>query len=407
MTESVGSLAEFDLTDPDTFLAEVPHALFARLRREDPVHFHPEQAGRGFWAVTRYEDIRTVHRDAATFSSEIGGGTLIEDLDAEQIEARKSMIDTDPPRHGELRVMVNRRFTPRAASGWEDRVRAITVDVLDSAMPLGEFDFVEQIASELPARVIAEVLGVPVERRREIVDLSNRIVGGQDPEFASNFDESSRLLSGGSQASLKLFELGRRLAALSRADPTDDLITQLASEDLTQREFDNFFGLLVVGGNETTRHTITHTLIALSERPEMLDRLRREPELLGDAVDEFLRWATPVHYFRRTATCDVELGGSQIREGDKVITWLASGNRDETVFPEPGRFDIARTPNPHMTFGPGGIHHCLGKHLARLEIRVFFEELLARPVELELTGPPERLRSNVFNGIKRLPVRVS
>jgi cytochrome P450 len=407
LTESTDRLAEFDLTDPDTFLAEVPHALFARLRREDPVHFHPEQAGRGFWAVTRYEDIRTVHRDAATFSSEIGGGTLIEDLDPEQIEARKSMIDTDPPRHSELRVMVNRRFTPRAASGWEDRIRDITVTVLDSALPLGEFDFVAQISSELPARVIAEVLGVPVDQRREIVDLSNRIVGRQDPEFESNFDESSRLLSGGSQASLELFELGRRLAALSREDPTDDLISQLASEDLTEREFDNYFGLLAVGGNETTRHTITHALIALTERPEMLERLRSEPALLETAVDEFLRWATPIHYFRRTATCDVELGGSQIKAGDKVITWLASGNRDETVFPEPDHFDITRTPNPHMAFGPGGIHHCLGKHVAHLEIRVFFEELLSRPVELELAGPPERLRSNVFNGIKRLPVRVS
>jgi cytochrome P450 len=355
--------------------------------------------------VTRYEDIRTVHRDAETFSSEIRG-TSLDDLDAEQIEARKSMLDTDPPRHDELRAMVGRRFTPRTVAAWEERVRGIAVDVLDAALPLGEFDFVERVASELPAHVIAEVLGVPTEERREIVELGNRVVGRQDPEFEADFDESTRLLSGGSQASVELCEIGRRLAALRLENPADDVITRLAFEGLTQNEFDNFFLLLAIGGNETTRHTITHTLIALSQHPDALDRLRREPELLTTATDEFLRWATPILHFRRTATRDVELGGREIRKGDKVTTWLVSGNRDDAVFPEPSRFDISRTPNRHMAFGPGGVHHCLGNHLAKLEIRVFFEELLARPIELEPSGPPERLRSNFFNGIKRLPVRV-
>jgi cytochrome P450 len=204
-----------------------------------------------------------------------------------------------------------------------------------------------------------------------------------------------------------MFAFGRRLAAARRAEPRDDIITQLAFEPLTQREFDVYFVLLATAGNETTRHTITHGLLALLEHPDELARLRDDPSLGRTAADEMLRWATPVHHFRRTAAVDTELGGKEIRAGDKVTTWFVSGNRDEDVFDEPFRFDVARTPNRHMAFGPGGVHHCMGAHLARMEVRIAFEELLARVREIEATGPPERLRSNFFNGIKRLPVRVS
>jgi cytochrome P450 len=399
-----------DLSDHDAFLAEVPHAAFARLRAEDPVHWNPEpDSGAGFWAVTRYEDIRTVHRDVATFSSELGG-TSLEDLDADQIRARKSMIDMDPPRHDELRGLIARRFTPRAVNVWEDQVRAVTREVLDAALPLGDFDFVAEIASEIPMQVFAEILGIPHDERRVIIDIGDRLLGNQDPEYKVPSDDAHRNLPFSSPAALEMFQFGRRLAKARRDHPRDDIITQLAFDPLTQQEFDTYFVLLATAGNETTRHTITHGLLALLEHPAELARLRDAGDDLAlrrSAAEEMLRWATPVHHFRRTAAVDAELAGTKIAAGDKVTTWFSSGNRDESAFEDPDRFDITRTPNRHMAFGPGGIHHCMGAHLAKLEVRIAFEELLARVDEIELTGPPERLRSNFFNGVKRLPVRVT
>ncbi|HLJ02600.1 MAG TPA: cytochrome P450 [Solirubrobacteraceae bacterium] len=401
------TLDSIDLSDHDAFVDGVPHDWFALLRREDPVHWNDERGGRGFWAVTRYEDIRSVHRSAELFSSEIGG-TSLEDLEPEHIEARKSMIDMDPPRHDELRGLVNRRFTPRAVMIWEDQVRRVAGEVLDVALPKGEFDFVHEISSEIPMQVFAEILGVPQSERREIIEIGDRLLGNADPEYAHDGDDDAhRHLPFSSPAALDMFAFGRRLADERRRDPRDDIMTTLVQAGLSQREMDVYFVLLATAGNETTRHTITHGLVALLEHPQQLSRLREDPAGLGKtATEEMLRWATPVHHFRRTAAVDTELGGRSIAAGDKVTTWFVSGNRDETVFEEPDRFDISRTPNPHMTFGPGGIHHCLGAHLAKLEIRITFEELLKRGVEIELTGPPERLRSNFFHGVKRLPVRV-
>ena len=395
-----------DLSDHDAFVEAVPHEAFAALREHDPVHWNPEPDGPGFWAVTRYEDIRHVHRNVDLFSSEIGG-TSLEDLDPDQIEARKSMIDMDPPRHDELRGLIARRFTPRAVGVWEEQVRKVTREVLDRALPMGELDFVAEIASEIPMRVFAEILGVPQDERRVIIEIGDRLLGNADPEYAVPPDDAHRHLPFSSPAALEMFEFGRRLAAQRRKDPRNDIITQLAFEPLTQQEFDVYFVLLATAGNETTRHTITHGLLGLLEHPEELARLRDDPSLGKSAAEEMLRWATPVHHFRRTAAVDTELAGTEIKAGDKVTTWFVSGNRDETVFEDPYRFDVGRTPNPHMAFGPGGIHHCMGAHLAKMEVRIAFEELLARTDRIELTGPPERLRSNFFNGIKRLPVRVT
>ncbi len=405
MSNVAASLDAIDLSDPDIFVPAVPYETFALLRREDPVHFNPERKGPGFWAVTRYEDIRAIHRDPVTFSSEVGGITL-EDLAPEHIEARKTMIDMDPPRHDELRAIVNRRFTPHAVNVWEDLVRNVVTDVLDRALPLGEFDFVEHISSEIPMRVFADIMGIPQEERREIIRLGNRLVGRQDPEYRVDPEEEDPMLPFSSPVALEMFEIGRRLAASRREDPRDDLVTQLVFEQLTAHEYDLYFVLLAVAGNETTRHTISFGLLALLEHPEQLERLRRDPALMETAVEEILRWATPVLHFRRTAMQDVELRGKTIAAGDKVTTWFVSGNRDEDVFPDADTFDVGRSPNPHMTFGPGGVHHCLGAHLARLEARIAFEELLSRPVELELAGSVERLRSNLGNGIKRMPVAV-
>ena len=395
-----------DLSDHDAFVEAVPHEAFAALREHDPVHWNPEPDGPGFWAVTRYGDIRAVHRDVRTYSSEIGG-TSLEDLEPEYIEARKSMLDMDPPRHDELRGLIARRFTPRAVGVWEEQVRTVTREVLDRALPMGEFDFVAEIASEIPMQVFAEILGVPQDERRVIIEIGDRLLGNADPEYAVPPDDAHRHLPFSSPAALEMFEFGRRLAAQRRKDPRNDIITQLAFEPLTQQEFDVYFVLLATAGNETTRHTITHGLLGLLEHPEELARLRQDPSLGKSAAEEMLRWATPVHHFRRTAAVDTELAGTEIKAGDKVTTWFVSGNRDESVFEDPDRFDIGRTPNPHMAFGPGGIHHCMGAHLAKMEVRIVFEELLARTDRIELTGPPERLRSNFFNGIKRLPVRVT
>jgi cytochrome P450 len=403
-------VSHIDLSDHDAFLEAVPHEAFAQLRREDPVHWNPEpDGGAGFWAVTRYDDIRYVHRNAERFSSEIGG-TSLEDLAPEHIEARKSMMDMDPPRHDELRGLINRRFTPRAVGAWEDQVRKVTREVLDLALPKGEFDFVREIASEIPVRVFAEILGIPQEERRMIIEIGDRLLGNQDPEYKVPDDDVHRHLPFSSPAALEMFELGRRLAAARREDPKDDIVTQLAFEPLTQQEFDVYFVLLATAGNETTRHTITHGLLALLEHPEELWKLRHagdDAALRRSAAEEMLRWATPVHHFRRTAAVDTELAGTQIKAGDKVTTWFVSGNRDETIFEDPDRFDVSRSPNPHMAFGPGGIHHCMGAHLAKMEVRIAFEMLLARVDRIELTGRPERLRSNFFNGVKRLPVRVT
>jgi len=398
-------LGEIDLSSHDAFVDTVPHEWFRTLRREAPVFFNPEPDGPGFYAVTRYADIRHVHRDFATYSSE-AGGTSLEDLEPDQIEARKSMIDTDPPRHTELRKLIARRFTSRAVMVWEQAVRTVCDRVLTEALPKGEFDFVHEISSEIPMQVFAEILGVAQEDRRLIVEMGDRILGNQDPEYAQPVEPAHRLLPFSSPVAREMFEFGRKVADARRKSPRDDIITLLVDADLTQREFDVYFVLLATAGNETTRHTITHGLLALMEHPDQLDRLRKDPSLYATAADEMLRWATAVHYFRRTTTRDTELAGTEIPAGSKVATWLTSGNRDETVFENPDAFDVGRQPNKHMAFGPGGIHHCLGAHLARLEVRVVFEEMLGRVEGFELAGPPERLRSNFFNGVKRMPVRV-
>jgi len=399
-------LDDINLLERKVFQERVPHDWFSLLRREDPVHWQEESDGPGFWCVTRYEDIREVHRNPQVFSSEIGG-TSLEDLKPADIEARKSMIDMDPPRHDELRAIVNRRFTPRAIGAWEEHVRRVTREVLDGALARREFDFVAAISSEIPMTVFARILGVPVEDRRHIIDLGDKLLGKSDPEFGDPAQDAAHShLPFSSPASIEFIDYGRKLAAARRRDPRDDIITQLVSEQLTQQEYDVYFILLATAGNETTRHTISQGLLALIEHPDQLSRLREDPSHHATLADEMLRWATAVHHFRRTAAEDTELAGKKIHRLDKVTTWLVSGNRDETVFEDPFKFDVARTPNRHMSFGPGGVHTCLGAHLARLEIRIVFEELLPRVRSFEMTGPVERLRSNSFNGIKRMPIRV-
>jgi cytochrome P450 len=410
------TLLDVDLADPGLYEEAVPHEVFAHLRREDPLHWQEWSGGRGFWSITRHADLVAVHRDWATFSSEVGG-TAIEDLDAESVEARKSMIDTDPPRHTRLRGIVNRGFTPRAVLAYEQHFRAIARSAVEDALRHEAFDFVEEVAAAVPIRVLAEILGVPRADHERLIDWGDRMLGHADPDLTdvmvgSEESERYRHLPFRSPAALELWEYGHALAQQRRREPGDDLVSKLVFAEidgapLTPREFDTMFLLLVVAGNETTRQALASGMLALIEHPDELERLRAEPALMPTAVDEIVRWATPVLHFRRTAMRDVELHGKLIRAGDKVVTWYVSANRDDAVFADPFRLDLGRRPNEHVSFGRGGPHFCLGAHLAKLEIRVVLEELLPRLGSIELAGAPRRLRSNFTNGYKTMPVRVT
>jgi cytochrome P450 len=400
----------------DDFAERVPHETFALLRREAPVWWYDWPLGRGYWCVTRHADVVAVSRDTKTFTSEQGAN--LEDLDEEQRAARQSMLETDPPRHTRLRGLVGPPFTPRAIKAYELVLRELTAAVLDRALPLHEFDFIEEVAKQLPIRVLARLLGAPDEDTDRLIDWGDRMIGNTDPELAdvlSDTPESEkyRMLPFRSPASLELFEYAHRIADERRRAPTDDLVSKLVNaeidgERLTEREFDTMFLLLVVAGNETTRQAIAHGMLALVENRDQWRRLADDPELVWTAgADEILRWSSPVLHFRRTATRDVEIGGQTIMAGDKVVIWYVSANFDEEVFADPLRFDVGRRPNPHVTFGGGGPHFCLGAHLARLEVQVMFDALLPRLADIELLGPAERMRTNFTNALKRMPVRVT
>jgi cytochrome P450 len=417
MTAVAGvSLADIDLTDLDRWAAGAPHEWFALLRREAPVFWQDEQRGRGFWSLTRYDDILAASKDWQTFSSEAGGTSLM-DLTPEQVQSRMSMLDSDPPKHKRLRNIVNKAFTLRVINGYEERIRAMFREVLDAAFTERELDFVDAVAVELPMRILCELMGVPLEDRRYLVELGNRMLGNTDPDHAGEFVAGEADLSEyahlpfSSPAAPEMFAYANALAAERRRTPRDDLTTRLIQADvdgdrLSEHEFDLFFLLLVTAGNETTRHAMSNGLISLLEHPAQRDRIIADPSLIPSAVEEILRWTPSLLHFRRTATRDVELRGRVIRAGDKVALWYVSGNRDEDQFPDADRFDVTRRPNRHLAFGLGSPHYCLGAHLARLELCVWLEEMLPVLGGLELSGEPRRLRSNFFHGVKSLPVRV-
>jgi cytochrome P450 len=410
------TLGEIDLVNPDNYVERVPFEWFDHLRADHPVIWHPEpEPNHGFWAVTRYDDLTAVHMDWETYSSEVGAVGL-EELDAEQREIRRSMLETDPPRHTELRKICSKRFSARGVGKYEDWIRDVARSVLDRALAKGEFDFVSEISRELPIRFLCSIFTVPQEDAPQLIEWGDQMIANQDPDLSAAVvdkvdTEEYRLLPFRSPTALKVFAYADRQRDRRLAEPDDDVIQALTlaqSEGvLNEREFHNYFALLMIAGNETTRHTISHGMLALMERPDQLELLREEPERITTATEEILRWATPVFHFRRTATRDTELRGQPIRAGDKVVTWYISANYDPEVFPDPSTFDVTRTPNDHVTFGPGGPHFCLGAHLARLETKILFQELIPRLGSIELIGPVERIRSNFVNGIKRMPVRVT
>ena len=391
-----------DLTDPGIFVHGVPYETFRRLRAEAPVAFHPEHDGPGFWVVSKWADVRSVSLDQATFSS-WKAGILIREMGREREEMQREFLTgMEPGRHGKHRRLVSGTFAPKIIRALEPRLRAVVTRTLDDVGSRGACDFVTDVACELPVIAICELLGVPVEDRGRIVAWSNAMVGMDDPEYADD-------PSGGPLAAMQLAMYAQELAERRRADPRDDIVTELLDaevdgERLTAAEFNAFVLILAVAGNETTRNLISAGLWLLCEHPEERARVQADLGILPTAIDEMLRYHPPVLYFRRTAMRDVELRGERIREGDKVSLWYVSANRDEEVFPDADRFDVRRTPNDHLSFGFGP-HFCLGAALAHLEARVMFEELFQRLPDIALAGPPERLRANHIHGIKHLPVR--
>jgi len=404
-----------DLTDLDAWQRRVPYDEFARLRREAPIAWCDEAPpNHGFWSVHRYDDIVEISRDTARFSS--ATGVSFEEPTAEDMAARRTIIDTDPPAHTKLRKLLAPSFTPRAVAVYEHFVRALTNAALDKALALGEFDFVEHVAKEVPIRVLARIMGLPEDRLDEFIDLGDRLIANTDPEITDvvwgrDDTDAYRKFPFRSPYGKQLWDMGRELVKERLRTPTDDLLStvvhaEIDGERLTEVDLDNFFSILVIAGNETTRIALAQGVLAFCEHPDQWDLLRATPGLLNSATEEVLRWSCPTHFMRRTAAEDVSLRGADMKEGDKVILWYVSGNRDEEVFEDPDRFDVSRSPNPHLSFGRGGPHMCLGAHLARLEVRVVLDELCRRVARFELAGEPARTRTNFTNGLKRLPVRV-
>ncbi len=397
------SLADVDLFNPDTFANGVPHDALKLLRREAPVYHHPEPGAAGFWALTKYDDVVTASMDPVLFSS-ARGLTLIADPPAAALGIMQNlMLNMDPPRHTKYRRLVSKGFTPKIVREMEPHIRRITTEIIDRVSDRSECDFVTDIAAELPLQVILEMMGVPLEDRKMVFDWSNTMIGGDDSEYSPGHEDGKR-------ASMEIYAYANRLALERRRHPGADIVSVLMEaevdgEKLSEPEFDAFFLLLSVAGNETTRNLIAGAMLALIEHPEQRARLLANPSLVPTGVEEMLRWTPPVICFRRTATRDTEMRGQAIREGDKVVMYYPSANRDEDYFPDGDVFDVGRSPNEHVTFGPGGTHFCLGANLARLEIRVIFEELFRRLPDIELAAPVQRLRSNWICGIKHMPVR--
>jgi cytochrome P450 len=404
-----------DITDPDVYLSGVPHATFQRLRDTDPISWTEERAASGFWSVTRYDDVIALNKDFATFTSR--KGIRLEEMDEEETEARRTMMEMDPPEHTRLRRLVQGGFTRRMVSSYEEAIRQLAREVLDDALPRRRFDLVTDVARQLPMRMLGRLLGAPEEDYAFLVDRGDAMIGNTDPEFTRHVVDRTdtdefRLMPFRSPAGIELFEYAQRLADARRSEPKDDVVTAMLSptmdgEPLTDLEFKNFFTLMVAAGNDTTRYSMAGGILALLDHPDQLELLRDRPELLPTAVEELLRWTSVTMHFRRTATRDVEVHGRTIREGDKVVLWWISGDYDERRFVDPFRLDITRDPNEHLAFGRGGPHRCIGEWLARLEIRVTLEELLPRVADIRVAGSIQRLRSNFISGIKHLPVEVT
>jgi len=409
-------LDQVDLADLGAFERNEAWGMFETLRAEDPDHWTEEHdGGSGFWAITRYEDIEAIDKDPETFTST--KFTNLEEPPAEYQELRRSILESDGPRHQSLRKLLMRDFSAAQLRRYEDFLRGLAAVTVETALQQQEMDFVDAIAADYPIAVLARLLDTPEDMTPQLIEWGNSIVGFSDPDYAAvlvNSEEAQqyRHLPFSSPVSLEIFEYGRKLAAERKGGDGEDLVSKLVNripEDgipLSPEHFDNYFLMLVVAGNETTRQAISHSMKALMDNPDQMQWLLDNPDKYQTAVEELIRWASPVYHFRRTATRDVELHGKKIKAGDKVVMWFASGNRDETKFDDPWTLKLDRHPNDHVTFGKGP-HTCMGANLARFEMRIMFETLLPRIAEIEQTGEIVRLRSNFVNGIKKFPIRIT
>jgi cytochrome P450 len=408
------ALDEIELGDILQWMRPDIDGIFAKLRAEAPIKFFAEPIpppeidfpqGPGFWALTRFADVMQVSRDPETFHS--APSINIGDIPPEIAEWLGSMINMDAPKHTKLRLIVNRGFTPRQVAKIDDNVRVQAKELVDNVAKLGgECDFVSEIAAALPLQIICDMLGIPREDNKRIFELTNIILGVGDPEYVQTLEE----LMG---AGMELFQYGINIAQDRLDNPRDDIATTLMHAEvedengvhkLTPGELGSFFLLLVVAGNETTRTAISHGMYELTQRPDQRKLWADDLEGVSPtAVEEIVRWSTPVIHFRRTATADTVVGGQEIKAGEKVVMFYNSANRDERMFDDPFRFDLTRTPNEHAGFGAGGPHFCLGANLARREIRIMFEELFRRMPDIAVSGEPDYLQSNFIHGIKRMP----
>ena len=401
-----------DITSPDVYSAGAPHDRFRWLRRHAPVSFHPDEHD-GHWALVRHADVVRASRQWEVFSS--AWGSTLEEMTDDELAARRSLMDLDPPAHSRLRRLLGKGYTPRVVASYETAFRTMTRELLTAALGRpGVIDLVEAVSKPLPALWLCRHLGLPDEMVAELVRWSDHmLMGASDPDhFEDRTDPQLRFAPFGSRAGAECVAYAARIAAERRASPRDDVITQVlyaepGGEPLSDAEFRNFFSVLAIAGQEASRHATTAGALALIDHPDQLDLLTDRPELIDPAVEEILRWSTPIHHFRRTTTAPVEVGGVAIPDRARVTLWYISANFDEAVFEEPAAFDIARSPNDHIAFGGGGPHYCLGAALGRLQVKVTVSEMLPFLDRITPAGAPVPLRSNLIHGMKRAPIRIA
>ena len=405
-----------DLTSHDTFASGAPHNTFARLRREDPVHWTDYPQGQGFWSITRHQDICEMNRNFAVFSS--ARGIRMEDQTYEEYLARRTFQETDPPDHMKTRIKVAKAFSKPVIAEFENDIRAICAEILDRVLEEKEFDAVKIIARELPMRMLGRILGTPDADLPWLVEKGDALIANTDPDFTDHVldkmtTDEFRMMPFNSPAGAELFVYAKDLlSSKEKSGDTSGVLHMIRQPDkdgnvISEEEFRNFFCLLVAAGNDTTRYSIAAGMQAMCHQPELLGQMKDGGAIWETAPDEIIRWATPALYFRRTLTQNFEAHGKEMKAGDKVLFWFSSANRDETVFDDPFHVNLHRSPNNHLAFGQQGPHICLGMWLARLEVRVMFEELAKRITAIEPNGPHQFLRSNFVGGIKSLPVRIT
>ena len=394
---------QIDIYNPEHYTSGIPHEQFAWLRENAPVYWHEHPQGGGYWVVSRHADVVNVSRDFKTYSAE-QGFVMVDDMDDDILEmVRNQLLGMDPPRHAPLRRAVITRFTSKRLAALEPQVREIARGIMKRASQLQDLNFVEDLAGDLPTAVICSLLDIPEDMWPQIRRWSDLCTSASDPDLGGSPEEVN-------QASIEMGTYGFQLACERKDQGGDDLISLLINQEVdgekvSEAEFASLFVQIAVAGNETTRGLISSGMYLLAKHPEAYQELEANPELIPSAVEEMLRWTCPLHYFRRTATCDTELAGQAIAAGDKVVMLYSSANFDERVFAEPMRFDIHRDSNPHLAFGYG-IHLCLGANLARMEARLFLEEFFHTFTGLELTGEPTYIRSNIVHGYKQMPARL-